>query len=95
IEVSCLDANDGAGDKAFTVDLKKANQGTPTPATVLSAVINFTNGTYSDCEVVAGTISSASLADGDTLVVAVAVSGSTGNQGQGLCVTVNLDEDAA
>jgi hypothetical protein len=91
IEVSCVDAPSG-GDLAFSVDLKKANEGTPTPATVLSAPIAYSS-TQSDCEVETGTISSASLVDGDTLLVVVAVSGSTGTQGQGLVVTVTLRED--
>lgn len=92
IEVACVDAPSG-GDKAFTVDLKKANEGTPAPASVLTGVISYSS-TQSDCEVEAGVISSEDLADGDTLLVVVAVSGSTGVQGQGLIVTVNVREDA-
>ena len=79
--------------KQFTVDLKKCNQGSPTPATILSSAITYSS-SQADCEVVAGTISSGTLADGDTLVVEVAVSGSTGTQGQGLVVTVTVREDA-
>ena len=92
VEVSCLDAPSG-GDKKFTVDLKKANAGSPTPATVLSAVVDY-SATRNDCEVVAGIIVSAALVVGDTIVVVVAVSGSTGTQGQGLIVTVTVREDA-
>ena len=91
VDVACIDAPDG-GDKAFTVDLKKCNAGTPTPATVLDSVVTISSAD-ADCEVNEATISSASLAAGDTLVVAVATSGSTGNQGQGLIVTVTLRED--
>ena len=93
IDVVCLDAPSG-GDKTFTVDLKKSNVGSPSPATVLSAAVTYPNATP-DCTVRPGTISSASLVDGDTLVIAVAVSGSTGTQGQGLVVTVTLKEDQA
>ena len=92
VEVACLDAPSG-GDKKFTVDLKKANQGSPTPATVLSAVIDYVNGT-NDCEVLVGTISSADLAVGDVLTVEVVASGSTGTQGQGIIITVTVREDA-
>ncbi len=92
IEVVCIDAPSG-GDLAFTVDLKKANAGSPAPATVLSSVISYSS-TQSDCEVEAGVVADADLADGDTLLVVVAVSGSTGVQGQGLIVTVNVREDA-
>lgn len=92
VEVVCVDAPSG-GNKAFAVDLKKANEGTPLPVTVLSLTIAYSS-TQSDCEVEPGTISSASLADGDTLLVVVTVSGSTGTQGQGLVVTVTIREDA-
>lgn len=92
IEVVCVDAPSG-GDKALAVDLKKANEGSPAPASVLSSAIAY-SATQSDCEVEPGTISSASLADGDTLLVVVTVSGSTGTQGQGLVVTVTIREDA-
>ena len=94
VEVVCVDAPEG-GDKHFTVDLQKANEGTPTPATVLSAVLD--SDTYgagaaeaADCEVGTAVIASPTLAAEDTLLVVVAVAGSTGNQGQGLIVTVNL-----
>lgn len=97
-EVVCVDAPEG-GDKKFTVDLKKCNEGSPTPATVLDAVLD--SDTYgagvveaSDCEVGTAIIDSADLVVGDTLVVVVAVAGSTGNQGQGLIVTVTIREDA-
>ena len=90
IEVACVDSPSG-GDKAFTVDLKKADQDVPTPATVLSGVINYSS-TQADCEVETGTISSSSLVAGDSLLAVIAVSGSTGVQGQGLIVTVWVDE---
>jgi len=93
VEVVCIDAPEG-GDKTFTVDLKKCNVGSPAPATVLTGVIAYAAATP-DCTIKAGTFSSTSLANDDTLVVAIAVSGSTGNQGQGLIVTVTLDEDAS
>ena len=92
IEVVCVDAPSG-GDKAFTVDLHVADEGTPTPATILSGTIAYSS-TQSDCEVEPGTVSSGSLVVGDSLLVIVAVSGSTGTQGQGLVVTVTIREDA-
>ncbi len=92
IEVSCIDSPSG-GDKKFTVDLKIADEGTPAPATVLSAVIDYANGT-GDCEVLVGTISSVGLVAGDMLILEITVSGSTGAQGQGVVVSVNVREDA-
>jgi len=92
VEVVCIDAPEG-GDKKFTVDIKKCDQSTPTPATILTAVVDYSS-TQADCEVEVATISDADLTDGDTLVVVVAVSGSTGNQGQGLIVNVWIREKA-
>ena len=92
IDVVCVDAPSG-GDLAFSVDLLVADVVAPTPATVLSAPVAYSE-TQTDCEVESGTIASATLADGDTLLVQVAVTGSTGTQGQGLIVTVTVREDA-
>jgi hypothetical protein len=89
IEVVCPDAPSG-GDLTFTVDLLKANTGAGA-ATVLSSVVTYPNGT-ADYTQRPGSISSASLADGDTLLIQIAVSGSTGIQGQGLLVNVEIDE---
>lgn len=98
-EIVCVDAPSG-GDLHFTVDLLKANEGTPTPATILSAVIDSdTAGAgaaeLADCEVGVGTLASPTLADGDTLIIQTAVAGSTGTQGQGLICIITLQEDAA
>ena len=92
VEVVAPDAPDG-GDKKFTVDLKKASQASPTPASVLQSVIDY-DSTKANYEVVQGTIQTSALADGDTLLVDVAVSGTTGNQAQGLVVTITVREDA-
>ena len=92
IQISCVDAPSG-GNLAFSVDLKKANVGSPAPATVLNAVIDY-SATQTDAEVEVGTIDTAAVAAGDTLFAVVAVSGATGTQGQGLAVTVTLREDA-
>ena len=94
IEVVCIDAPSG-GNEGFTVDLKVADEGTPTPASVLTAVITYgAAGAQADCAVLAGTISSASLVQADTLLVVVAALGATGAKGQGLIVTVTVREDA-
>lgn len=92
VQVVCVDAPDG-GDKAFTVDIHKYDEGTPTPATVLSAPIAYSS-TQNDGEVESGTITGASLVVGDSLLAIIAVSGSTGTQGQGLGVNVTIREDA-
>lgn len=97
-EVVCIDAPEG-GDKHFTVDLQKANEGSPAPTTILDAILD--SDTYGagaaeavDCEVGTAIIDTPALVAEDTLLIAVAVAGATGNQGQGLIVTVTIREDA-
>ena len=92
IEVVCQHSPSG-GDLAFTVDLQKANEGSPVLTTVLTGVITI-DSTISEYEVEPGTINLANLAAGDTLALVIAVSGSTGSQGQGLIVTTTIREDA-
>jgi hypothetical protein len=95
VEATCLDAPSGGGGdpKHFHVDLKKSTVGIPVPATVLTAPIDYVNGTP-DATVLAGAIASAVLADGDILVVDVDAVGADGVQGQGLVVTVTIRENA-
>ena len=90
VEVTPLVAPTG-GDKAFTVDVQKGNQAGAF-ATVLSSVVTINN-TKADRQVVAGSLSTTALADGDTLEVVIAVSGTTGSQGQGALITVTIQEN--
>jgi hypothetical protein len=91
VEVVCVDAPEG-GDKTFTVDVHYGNASSAL-ATVLSAPISY--GTANpDLTVVGGTLATSALTAGDTLVVIVTASGSSGNQGQGLIVNIALSEDA-
>lgn len=78
-------------DRTITVDLHKST-GAGAFATVLSATIGFTNASAVRT-MVAGTISSASLVDGDILEVIVTVAGSAGAQATGLTVCLNVRED--
>lgn len=80
------------GDKAFTVDLKKSTGGGAF-ATILSAVVTIDNSkanntTYS------GTVSSGAYSAGDIFQVVIAVSGSTGSQGQGVIAEAIFHEAA-
>lgn len=90
VEVVPITAPTG-GDKAFTVDVKKGNQA-GAYATILSSVITINSG-VANRQVVSGTLSTTTALDGDSLTVVVAVSGSTGSQGQGVVVIVWLRED--
>lgn len=82
------------GNLAYTVDIKKGNQATPV-ATILTGVITI-NSSDADRQTNAGTLSSSptTCAAGDFLSLTVALTGSTGTQGQGYVVTVDIDEDA-
>ncbi len=91
IDVACTTAPTG-GDLAFTVDLQVGDVSTAL-ATTLSAPVSY-SATQSDLEVESGAVTSATLVDGDTLALVIAVSGSTGTQGSGLVVTVTIREDA-
>ena len=91
-EVACIDAPSG-GDLKFTVDLYKFDADTPTPATILTGVVDYVNATP-DGTVLAGTIDTAALVVGDSVAVIVAVAGSTGTQGQGMVATITVREDA-
>ncbi len=81
------------GDKQFTVDVLTASQAAPSPSSVLQAVITV-DSAIADYEVVQGIVDAGTLADGDTIIVVVTPSGSTGSQGQGLVVTVTIREAA-
>jgi len=80
-------------DRSLSVDLQKSTAGGAF-ATVLSATADI-----DDEDTVrtayAGTVSSASLVDGDILELIVTVAGSAANQAEGLIVTVQLREDPA
>lgn len=74
-----------------TIDLQKSTSGGAF-ATVLTAVIDLTSSSTLRTAVAAA-ISSAPFVDGDIFRIVVAVSGGGGNQAQGLCVSLRLDEE--
>lgn len=80
------------GDKAFTVDVKKASDGGNTFASILSSVVTVNSSSTS------GTLQTATLsgtpttAAGDAIQIVVDATGSTGSQGQGLCVSIYYEE---
>ena len=91
LEVACLDAP-GSTDESFSVDLKMANQAAPSPVTVLTTPVTATT---TDAQVLAGSIGTTALTDGDTLVIDVSTTGTGGGtQGQGLICTLTIREDA-
>ena len=79
------------GDKAATVDVKKSTAGGAF-ASILSAVVTLNSSSTSKV-VQAGSLSVTSFVAGDLLEIVIAISGSTGSQGQGVCATVMIAED--
>ncbi len=81
------------GDLKWTVDVLKSTGGGAF-ATILPAVVSIDN-TVADFRGIAVEVSTLTYADGDLLQIVVAVSGSTGSQGQGGEITLWLDEVSA
>jgi hypothetical protein len=78
-------------DRTVNVDLQKSTGGGAF-ATVLSATIQFTNGSTARV-VSSATISSAACVVGDLLRVVVTVAGAAGAQALGLIATLHVRED--
>lgn len=96
VQVICQDAPSAeeGDDKAFTVDVKLTNAEAEAPASILKAAIGIT-GKDGNYEVKDGALKTTALAAGDVLLVVVAATGTTGTQGQGLLVQIEIDEQAA
>jgi len=93
VKVTVLDAPSDSNE-GFTVDLQVADQGTPTPASILDDPITY-NDAQDDCAVIEGTITDADRVQGDILILVIALLGATGTKGQGLLSEVVITEDAA
>lgn len=93
VQVICQDAPSAeeGDDKAFTVDVKLTNAEAEAPASILKAAIGIT-GKDGNYEVKDGALKATALAAGDVLLVVVAATGTTGTQGQGLLVQIEIDE---
>ena len=78
------------GDKEYTVDVKKST-GAGAWASILTGVITVDSGS-TDRTVQAGVLSDSDAIDNDALQIVIAASGSTGSQGQGVCVVINTRE---
>ena len=89
---AAVDAAPTGGDKAVTIDIKKSTGGAAW-ASILTAAIVI-NAATSSRVAVAGVIDAAkaAYAAGDLFEVVATVSGATGDQAQGLAVTVFFEE---
>ncbi len=91
IEVRPTTAPTG-GDKQFTVMVAKAAEGSGSWTNLQTGDIVMSNADTDDT-LEAATVTATALLDGDAIRVVVTASGSTGSQGQGFALTVNLDEN--
>lgn len=80
-------------DRTVSIDLKKSTGG-GAMTTVLSASIQFTNGS-SAFGYEAGTISSATYEQGDVFEAVVTVAGAAGNQALGLLISLGVTPEYA
>lgn len=82
------------GDKQFTVDVKKAANGSGSFATLLASVITVNSSSTSQTQQSGTLAADPSLAAGDLIQIVVTASGSTGSQGQGVVIELQINESA-
>lgn len=92
IEAAITETVATGNDRTVSVDLQKST-GAAAFATVLAAPIVF-NSASTARTLSQGSLSNASLIDGDLLRMVVTVAGSNGNQALGLMCTATINEDA-
>jgi hypothetical protein len=81
-----------AGDLKYTIDVQKAASGSGSWTTLLTAVIDIADADTDNTVDTATLIASPTLVAGDAVRVVVTVSGSTGTQGQGFVITIEINE---
>jgi hypothetical protein len=91
ISVTAMMVTKQTGDKTITVDVKKSTGGGAAES-MLNSVITLSSAS-TNLTPATTTFSSTAIAAGDILEIVVAVTGSTGDQGKGLAVTLMIDEE--
>lgn len=81
------------GDKKYTVDLQRSTAGGAF-ASLLTAAEEIDSGNTSRVTVAATLVANPAYIASDALQLVITASGSTGSQGQGLCVELDLREAA-
>ena len=81
------------GDKAFTVDVKKAAEASGSFSTLLDSVVTVDSSSADNTVQDATLISDPTTDAEDCIQIVVTASGSTGSQGQGVQVTLFYEED--
>lgn len=92
VEVRPTTAPSG-GDKQYTVDVQKAADGSGTWTSLLNSIVTVDSSAASNTKIAATLVADPSVAAGEALRIVVTTSGTTGTQGQGLCVAIEYDED--
>lgn len=83
------------GDKQYTVDVQEEADAGSSWTSLLSSVITVDNTSVDNTKQNGTLIGTPSVADNAAVRVVVTASGSTGSQGQGFVVVINLDENGA
>ena len=91
VEVTPGETAPNGGDKIFTVDVLKSTGGGAFASILLTTKAINTSSTALTPET--ATVQTTAYGKGDAFQIAVTVSGSSGNQGQGGCVVLWLDEE--
>lgn len=79
------------GDKQYTVDVKKAADGSSSFTSILSAAVTISSADTSNTQQ-AATVTTSTMSAKDCLEIVITASGSTGSQGQGLIVVIGIAE---
>jgi hypothetical protein len=80
------------GDKAYTVEVLKAADGSGSWSSLLDAVFAVDSADTANTKLVGDLIGTPTVAADEAIRVVVAVSGSTGTQGQGFTLSIYLEE---
>jgi hypothetical protein len=89
---AAVDAVPAGGDKAVTVDLQKSTGGGAF-ATLLTAVITINSASSAKTKYTGTLVATPTFVAGDLLRIVVALTGTTGNQAQGLVARAVVQEN--
>lgn len=80
------------GDKAYTIDIQKAVNGSSSWTSLITAPVSVAAADTNDVVKAGILIGSPVYALNDAIRFVIATSGTTGSQGQGICIEAELDE---
>ena len=83
------------GDKQYTVDVQLAADGSNSWTSLLTGVVTISSADTGHTRQLGTLVADPAVEDGDTIRIVITASGSTGSQGQGLVVSIGLEEQSA